>query len=61
MGTRIFMRTYANFNKNTTFKGRIESGLLSENEEVWKNYLSPQILEAMSNYIQTNKEIRRSR
>ncbi|KAL4459330.1 hypothetical protein ABPG74_017943 [Tetrahymena malaccensis] len=58
-GTKIICRIYVNFMKSTTFKGRIESGSLSENTDVWKNAFSPQILQVMQQYIQKNAEKRK--
>ncbi|EAR96189.2 GRAM domain protein (macronuclear) [Tetrahymena thermophila SB210] len=58
-GTKIICRIYVNFMKSTTFKGRIESGSLSENTDVWKNAFSPQILQVMQQYIQKNGEKRK--
>ncbi|KAL4504287.1 hypothetical protein ABPG72_021125 [Tetrahymena utriculariae] len=58
-GTKILCRIYVNFMKSTSFKGRIESGSLSENADVWKNSFSPQILQVMQQYIQNNAEKRK--
>lgn len=53
--TKLNCKIYVNFTKSTTFKGRIQSGTLSENTCQWNDHLVPNIKEIVDTYLKATE------